>query len=111
VNKQILLVAKPATYVEISLMILSASLFSVYAVIQQPAYSQEDTMSSSSTTTSTTSTSKDANDNSDGGFILLLIIIGIVYLIYREYTQRYGKHRVRRTFPQYVKEETKRTAL
>ena len=93
-----------STYVEISLMIiLSALLFSNYAVIQQPAHSQGDTAPSSSTT----STSKNTNDNNQGGVILVLIIIGIIYLIYREYTQRYGKHRVRRSFPQSVREETK----
>ena len=87
------------------MIILSASLFSNYPVIQQPAYSQEDATSSSSTT----STSKNTNDNNEGGVILvLIIIIGIIYVIYREYTQRYGKHRVRRSFPQSVREETKR---
>jgi hypothetical protein len=86
------------------MIFLSASLFSGYALTQEPAYSQEDTTPLSSTT----STSRDTNDNNEGGFILLLIIIGFAYLIYREYTQRYGKHRIRRSFPQYVKEETKR---
>ena len=56
-----------------------------------------------------TSTSKNTNDNNEEGVILvLIIIIGIIYVIYREYTQRYGKHRVRRSFPQSVREETKR---
>jgi hypothetical protein len=86
------------------MIILIASLFSNYAIIQQPAYSQEDTTPSSSTT----STSKDTNDNNEGGLVLLLIIISIIYLIYRKYKQRYGKHRIRRSFPQSVREETKR---
>jgi hypothetical protein len=76
-------------------------LFSNYAVIQEPAYSQEDVTTSPSTTSTTKNTN---NNNDDGSFLLIMIIIGIIYLLYREYTQRYGKHRVRRSFPQSVRE-------
>ncbi len=35
-----------------------------------------------------------------------IIIGGIIYLIYKEFTKRYGKHRERRYFPADVKEDT-----
>jgi hypothetical protein len=37
-----------------------------------------------------------------------IIIGGIIFLIYKEFTKRYSKHRERRYFPADIKEDTKR---
>ena len=67
----------------------------LYTLLQQPAYSQE-------------GTSQTTNNNNQGyGKVFFFIIIGgIIYLIYKEFTKRYGKHRERRYFPADVKEDT-----
>jgi HNH endonuclease len=89
------------TYVEISLMIILIALFFsnfiILSLLQRPVYSQEGT---SQTTTTT-------NNNQGYDKVFLFIIIGgIIYLIYKEFSKRYGKHRERRYFPASVKEDT-----
>jgi hypothetical protein len=82
------------------MIILIALLFSNFimlSLLQQPAYSQE----------STSQTTNNNNNNED--FVIPLIIIGgIIFLIYKEFTKRYGKHRERRYFQADVKEDTTR---
>ena len=83
------------------MIILITLLFSNFIILsllqQQLAYSQE-------------GTSQTTNNNNQGyGKVFFFIIIGgIIYLIYKEFTKRYGKHRERRYFPADVKEDTKR---
>jgi HNH endonuclease len=85
------------------MIILIALLFSNFIIIlsllqQQPAYSQESTLQTTNN-----------NNNKNENFVIPLIIIGgIIWLIYKEFTKRYGKHRERRYFLADVKEGTKR---
>jgi HNH endonuclease len=88
------------TYVEISLMIILIALFFsnfiILSLLQRPVYSQEGT---SQTTTTT-------NNQGYDKVFLFIIIGGMIYLIYKEFSKRYGKHRERRYFPASVKEDT-----
>jgi hypothetical protein len=87
------------TYAENSLMIILIALFFsnfiILSLLQQPVYSQEGT--------------SQTNTNNNQGYekvFLFIIIGGIVYLIHKEFTKRYGKHRERQYFPASVKEDT-----
>ena len=85
------------------MIILITLLFSNFIILsllqQQLAYSQEGI-------SQTTNNNNNKNENS---VILLIIIIGgIIFLIYKEFIKRYGKHRERRYFPADIKEDTKR---
>ena len=83
------------------MIILITLLFSNFIILsllqQQLAYSQE-------------GTSQTTNNNNQGyGKVFFFIIIGgIIYLIYKEFTKRYGKRRERQYFPADIKEDTKR---
>jgi len=79
----------------IILIALFFSNFIILSLLQRPVYSQE---GASQTTTT--------NNNQGYDKVFLFIIIGgIIYLIYKEFSKRYGKHRERRYFPASVKED------
>jgi HNH endonuclease len=90
------------TYAENSLMIILIALFFsnfiILSLLQQPVYSQEGT--------SQTNTNNNQGYEKVFLFIIIIIIGGIVYLIHKEFTKRYGKHRERQYFPASVKEDT-----
>ena len=77
-------------------MIILAALFSSnFTMLQQlqPTYTQEDTTSQAESQPSLTN---------DQWFVVFLLVIAIILII----NSRRGKHRVRRSFPKSVKDET-----
>ena len=91
-------------HIEISLIIILNTLFfsNFIIVLQQLAYSQEDTSSPTAN-----EDSSQIRITSETKQVAFLIIIGVISLIiYKEFRKRYGKHRERRHFPVDVKEDT-----
>ncbi|MFL6407431.1 MAG: HNH endonuclease signature motif containing protein [Nitrososphaeraceae archaeon] len=91
-------------HIEISLIIILNALFfsNFIIVLQQLAYSQEDTSSPTAN-----EDSSQIRITSETKQVAFLIIIGVISLIiYKEFRKRYGKHRERQHFPVDVKEDT-----
>ncbi len=84
-------------YVEISLMIILTSINFIIPQQLQPAYSQE-------STTTPTSVPQRTLTNSEW-FGIFLLIVAVIWGI-NEYIHNHGKHRQRRSFPAYVREDT-----